>query len=155
MRAARFTPLMWSLHLCPALLLGASILSTGCSDRLQRERGNAFRIPARPMYHEILNAPEPLNPSPIRPSLLTRDASAMGLDASRKLVRTVDLDLVVRDPEIASRDAQKLVVASGGYVATVDSRREAGLPFCDLTVRIPVDHLEAALVSFRKLAQRL
>ena len=44
-------------------------------------------------------------------------ASAMGLDASRKLVRTVDLDLVVRNPEITSRDAQKLVVAIEQYVS--------------------------------------
>src|SRR5207253_10967348 len=98
--AARFTPLTWKLCLLPALLLGASIVAAGCGDHLQRERASAFRVPSRPMYHEILSAPEPVNHSPMRPSLLTRDASAMGLDASRKLVRTVDLDLVVRNPEI-------------------------------------------------------
>jgi uncharacterized protein DUF4349 len=74
---------------------------------------------------------------------------------SRKLVRTVDLELQVKATEPASKQVQELAVRLGGYVAAVDAQRTEGLLFVTLTVRVPVDRLDEAVAAIEKLAVRV
>jgi hypothetical protein len=75
--------------------------------------------------------------------------------SSRKLVRTVQIEAVVAEVDSASRRAQELAIAAGGYVAQVDAHLENGVPFARISLRVPVDRLDGALASLRKLAVRI
>lgn len=86
------------------------------------------------------------------PAAPAQDTRAASLGAGRKLVRTVDLELVVRDPDAASRAIQKIVTDAQGYVATLDARHDDSGVSCHLTVRVPVAGLDAALARIRALA---
>ena len=74
---------------------------------------------------------------------------------SRKLIRTVQLELVVAHVDSTSRDAQALAVQLGGYVAGVDSHFENGVPFASVSLRVPVDRLDEALVLLRMMGVRV
>ena len=75
---------------------------------------------------------------------------------ARKLVRTVDLEIEVHDPEKVSAEVQGLAGRLGGYVAGVDARRqEDGTLYSRMTLRVPVERLEEALSAIRKLAVRV
>ncbi|HEX6862445.1 MAG TPA: DUF4349 domain-containing protein, partial [Thermoanaerobaculia bacterium] len=74
----------------------------------------------------------------------------------RKLVRTVDLEIEVRDPETVSTEVQGLAGRLGGYVSGVDAqRREDGTLYSRMTLRVPAERLDEALSAIRKLAVRV
>lgn len=74
----------------------------------------------------------------------------------RRLVRTVDLEIEVRDPEKVSAEVQGLAGRLGGYVAGVDARRqEDGTLYSRMTLRVPVERLDEALSAIKKLAVRV
>jgi hypothetical protein len=74
---------------------------------------------------------------------------------SRKLIRTVNLQLEVRDTEEAARKVQALVTRLGGYVGSSDGQRRGELMYYTMTVRVPVEHLDQALAAIRALAVRV
>lgn len=74
---------------------------------------------------------------------------------SRKLIRTVELELRVRATEPAAREAQALAPKLGGYVSQVSAHRMDGLMHYRLTLRIPTARLDEALAALRKLAVRV
>jgi hypothetical protein len=84
----------------------------------------------------------PAAPVPVRP-------------ISRKLVRTVNLDVQVRATEQAASAVQAVAVQLGGYVGTVDAQRVEGVLHYRITLRVPVDQLDKALAEIRKLAVRV
>jgi len=73
----------------------------------------------------------------------------------RKLIRTFDLQLEVRNTEEAASKVQALVSRLGGYVASSSGERRGELLYYSLTVRVPVERVEEALKVIRGLAVRI
>ena len=98
----------------------------------------------------LLHAPPPAGPgstfAAAKATLLTRD---------RKLVRTVNLELVARDPEAVARQIQAVAARLGGYVTASTAQRDGDAMHCGLTLRVPADRLDDALGALRKLAVRV
>jgi hypothetical protein len=63
---------------------------------------------------------------------------------SRKLIKTVDIQMLVADTAKAAREAQLLAVSLGGYVANMTAQRQNGLLHYSITLRVPVERLDAA-----------
>jgi hypothetical protein len=74
---------------------------------------------------------------------------------ARKLVKTVDLDIVVADTDAAAKEAQALAVRLGGYVGAVNAFRMEELLHYTLTLRIPVERLDEAILALKALAVRI
>jgi hypothetical protein len=73
----------------------------------------------------------------------------------RKLIRTVDLRLEVKDSAAVARKVEALVNGMGGFVAASDAQRMGDLLTYTLTVRVPVDRYSQALNAMRALAVRV
>ena len=73
----------------------------------------------------------------------------------RKLIRTVDLRLEVKDSAAVAKKVEALVNGMGGFVAASDAQRMGDLLTYTLTVRVPVDHYSQALNAMRALAVRV
>lgn len=74
---------------------------------------------------------------------------------TRKLVRTVSLDLEVKSTEDAAAAAQALASRVGGYVGSVEAQRREGVLYYRITLRVPVEQLDAALAEIKKMAVRV
>ncbi len=73
----------------------------------------------------------------------------------RKLIRTVNLQLEVRDTEKVAAQVQALAVRLGGYVGSSNGQRQGELMYYTLTLRVPVERLDEALKAIRALAVRV
>jgi hypothetical protein len=73
----------------------------------------------------------------------------------RKLIRTVELQLAVKDTEAAARQVEALASSLGGYVADVNAQRVESLMHYQMTLRVPAERLDEALSALRKLAVRV
>lgn len=76
-------------------------------------------------------------------------------EAGRKLVRTVDLEIAVKDTETAAQQIQALATSLGGFVSDVNAQRSESLMHYEITVRVPANRLDEALAGLRKLAVRI
>jgi len=76
-------------------------------------------------------------------------------EEGRKLVKTVDLDLIVGDTGATSEKAQALAAELGGYVSAMSADRRAGLMYCSMTLRVPVGRLDDAVNRLKALAQEI
>lgn len=75
--------------------------------------------------------------------------------AVRKLVKTVDLTLAVKATTETAEAIQKMAVDLGGYVGAVNAERREDLLYYHLTVRVPVETLDATVAAVKKLAARV
>jgi uncharacterized protein DUF4349 len=73
----------------------------------------------------------------------------------RKLIRTVNLQLEVRDTEKVSAQVQALATRLGGYVSGSNGQRREELMYYTLTLRVPVERMDEALKAIRALAIRV
>jgi hypothetical protein len=73
----------------------------------------------------------------------------------RKLIRTVNLQLEVRNTEEVAAKVQSLATQLGGYVSGSNGQRRDDLMYYSLTLRVPVDRLDEALKAIRGLAVRV
>jgi hypothetical protein len=73
----------------------------------------------------------------------------------RKLIRTVDLRLEVKDSAAVAKKVEALVNGMGGFVAASDAQRVGDLLTYTMTVRVPVDHYDQALNAMRGLSVRV
>ena len=73
----------------------------------------------------------------------------------RKLLRTVDLQLEVKDSREAAKRVEGLVNQLGGYVSSSNTQRQGELFVYTMTLRVPADHLDQALNTFRSFAVRI
>jgi hypothetical protein len=89
---------------------------------------------------------EPVAPTPAAPAPRV---------AARKLVKTVDLTLAVKATTEAAEAIQKMAVDLGGYVESVNAERREDLLYYHLTVRVPVEKLDATVAAVKKLAARV
>jgi hypothetical protein len=86
----------------------------------------------------------------------TPDADAPhAVDAGRKLVKTVDLEMQVDDTTATSEKLRDIVGQSGGYVSALSAERRADLLYYSITLRVPVDKLEATVKTVKALAKRI
>ena len=83
--------------------------------------------------------------------------SSQGLPSTdRIIVRNVDMTLVVNKPSQSLQDVSRMASELGGYVVSswVSAEQEA-TPSAFVSIRVPADRLEAALVRLRALAVRV
>lgn len=106
------------------------------------------------------HAPEPAAPEELlaaaAPSREAADGAPPAAPATaRKLVKTVDLNLVVKDTDAAAKEVQELAVRLGGYVGAVNAHRVDDLLHYAVTLRIPVERLDEAVAALKALAVRI
>ena len=83
-------------------------------------------------------------------------ASAVPAAQSRKLIRTVDLQVRVRSSEAAARQVQALTAKVGGYVSEMNAQRlDDGLLYYQISLRVPAARLDEALAAIRQLADEV
>lgn len=73
----------------------------------------------------------------------------------RKLLRTVDLQLEVKDSREVAKRVEELVNRLGGYVSASNAQRQGELFVYTMTLRVPADRLDQALNTFRSYAVRI
>ncbi len=83
-------------------------------------------------------------------------APAAPKPSPRKLIKTIEMAIEVRRPEEVSVTLQALAETLGGYVSGVGaSRMSDGAMQVSLTLRIPVEKLDAARAEVKKLAAKV
>ncbi|MSP13004.1 MAG: DUF4349 domain-containing protein [Chloroflexi bacterium] len=73
----------------------------------------------------------------------------------RKIISTVDLNLVVADTQATFDAVSKLAGEAGGFIANSQLRRNNDALYANMTIRIPADGLSRALENLKKLAVRV
>src|SRR4051812_722348 len=73
----------------------------------------------------------------------------------RKLLRTVDLQLEVKDSVDVAKRVEAMVKQMGGYVAASNAQRQGEVVVYTLTLRVPADQIDQALNSLRAFAVRI
>jgi hypothetical protein len=145
---------MRTAHRSALLLLSAVLLLGGCAKRAAQP-GAADEATER-SESAVSRAAAP--PTPVAQAAGTAGAGTAAQPrprGPRKLVRTVDLELRVADTEKAAARLQALTAAAGGYVAAADAFREEGRLHYRLTLKVPVERLDAVLGEIRKLAKEV
>jgi uncharacterized protein DUF4349 len=74
---------------------------------------------------------------------------------TRKLIRTGNLQLEVRDTEEVAARVQALATRLGGFVGSSNGQRREDLMYYNLTLRVPVERLDEAVAAIRALAIRV
>jgi hypothetical protein len=126
------------------------LLSAGCAQ--SREAGSemaetaAVSAPAASDARSSGSAPE---------SGVAQAATLLPQPQSRKLIRRLDLALVVRDTEETATRLQKLAVSLGGFVSDVNASRDSLAMHYEMTLRVPAERLDAAREEIRGMALRV
>lgn len=87
----------------------------------------------------------------VKPAADPREPAA----ALRKLIRRVELDLVVRDTERAAREAEALAERFEGFVEESSAQRSGDLMYYTMKLRVPEPRLGEALAVLKKGADRI
>jgi hypothetical protein len=72
---------------------------------------------------------------------------------ARKLVKTVDLTVQVRDTRKSAVRLQQVAARLGGYLAAMSAERRGELLYYSLTLRVPVERLEEAVAAVEREAE--
>ncbi|MCC7105386.1 MAG: DUF4349 domain-containing protein [Chloroflexi bacterium] len=97
-----------------------------------------------------LGQPAP-NPTPATPrEMMTQLPTPR--DLGRMIVYTTDLTILVRDVAGAPTEMANVATANGGYVASVETRDDAGLSTVVVRLKIPPPSYEAVMRGLRGLA---
>lgn len=83
------------------------------------------------------------------------DRSAPKPVQARKLIRTMELDLAVRDTEGVAQQVQDLAGRLGGYVSAVSAQRRDEVLYYSITLRIPAERFAEAVGALKALAGRV
>ncbi len=75
--------------------------------------------------------------------------------SARKLIRRLELALVVKDTEATATALQKLVTSMGGFVSDVNASRNDATMRYAMTLRVPAERLDAVREEIRRLALRV
>jgi hypothetical protein len=142
------------------LTLAALVLGMGgCKKEMPEEDGTAGIVNVSPNPAPGAaprGAPQAMSalgyvsgkPAPPPPTPPEKKAPAI----PRKLLRTVDLQLEVKDSREAAKRVEGLVNQLGGYVSSSNTQRQGELFVYTMTLRVPADHLDQALNTFRSFA---
>ena len=93
----------------------------------------------------------PASPKPAPPPPAAKGSPAI----PRKLLRTVDLQLEVKDSVDVAKRVEALVNGMGGYVSSSNAQRQGELFVYSLTLRVPADRFAQVLNSLRSFAVRV
>jgi hypothetical protein len=74
---------------------------------------------------------------------------------SRKLIRRLDVHLVVKDTEAAAQRLQQLAASLGGFVSDLNAGRSEGVLHYQMTLRVPAERLDRAREEIRGIALRV
>ncbi|MES1243910.1 MAG: DUF4349 domain-containing protein [Acidobacteriota bacterium] len=124
------------------------LLATGCKKEEAEPVMEEAEAPAASDATRSQAAPAP------EPGV-AQAATVVVQPASRKLIRRLDLALVVRDTEATASRLQELVTSMGGYVSDVNASRGLEAMRYDMTLRVPAERLDAARAEIRKMALRV
>jgi hypothetical protein len=132
------------------VLLAAGI--PGCAREAARES-----VTAGVAYDQAAAAeavpPAPQAPPPARSDAAPADQAAVPAPMPRKLVKTVDLELRVRDTRGSTERLGEVAQRLGGYLSAMNGERRNDLLYYSLTLRIPVERLEEAVAAAKQEAE--
>ena len=97
------------------------------------------------------SAATPAPPKPAPPPPAVKQSPSI----PRKLLRTVDLQLEVKDSVDVAKRVEALVNGMGGYVSSSNAQRQGELFVYSLTLRVPADRFAQVLDSLRSFAVRV
>jgi uncharacterized protein DUF4349 len=105
----------------------------------------------------VREAPQAARPSPAETKAAPVAAPAANRAPAipRKLIRTFNLQVEVRDTEEVANKVQALVSRLGGYVASANGQRQGEVLYYSMTVRVPVEHVDEVLAAIRGFAVRI
>jgi uncharacterized protein DUF4349 len=128
-------------------LLLSSLLGTSCKKEAREAPVMAAQAPALEQSRaDGQSASAPASPGEQAPQLV---------DAGRKLVKTVDLEMQVDDTTATADRLRDIVGSTGGYVSAMSAERRGDLLYYSITLRVPVDRLEATVKTVKSLAKRI
>lgn len=90
------------------------------------------------------------DPRPEKP-----EALRVGGAPRRMLVKTVELELLVADPERAAEEVRGIVAAVGGHVASMKAWKPGELFHYQIALRVPVGRLEEAVRRIKGMADEV
>jgi hypothetical protein len=93
--------------------------------------------------------------APPQPGTPTQAAARPPVVQSRKLIRRLDLQLVVRDTEQSAKQLQDLATSLGGFVSDVNANRIEGVLHYEMTLRVPAERLDQAREQIRRIVLRV
>ncbi len=85
----------------------------------------------------------------------TADTAPPPAVRNRKLIRKLDVHLVVRDTEDAAQRLQQLAASLGGFVSDLNAGRSEGVLRYQMTLRVPAERLDRAREEIRRIALRV
>src|SRR6185295_5429644 len=133
--------------------LGIVLLLLGACMKQEREMGEEA-VPSAPA--PARDAASQAAPPAAAKTASTAAAAVNRVPAiQRKLIRTFNLQLEVRNTEEAAGKIQALVARLGGFVASANGQRQGEVFYYSLTVRVPVERVGEAMAAIRALAARI
>jgi hypothetical protein len=133
------------------LILAGAVLSVGgCQKRESREQRAVAEAPAS--GEKLASLGYLGGAQGARSAARPEKQSAA---ASRKLIRTVDLQLEVKDSVGVAKRVEAMVHQMGGYVSASNAQRQGEVVVYTMTLRVPADRLDQALNTLRSLAVRI
>lgn len=123
------------------------LLSAGCA----KEEAAPTMEAEAPVAPSAADAPARSAPEPG----VAQAATTLPQPATRKLIRRLELALVVKDTEATAAALQKLVTSMGGFVSDVNASRDGMTMRYAMTLRVPAERLDAAREEIRRMALRV
>jgi len=134
-------------YLLVLALLGLAVLP-GCAKESAEVEESVAQAPAEPARAADQAAAPPGQGTPESPA-------PPPAAQSRKLIRTVELELAVKDTGAAATRVQEIVSTHGGFVETMNAHRSETLMHYEMTLRLPAERLDTALAAIKGLAVRV
>lgn len=100
-------------------------------------------------------AMEARSAAPAEPAAAPQAAAPPPAVRSRKLIRRLDVHLVVRDTEAAAQRIQALAASLGGFVSDLTAGRSEGVLHYQMTLRVPAERLDRTREELRRIALRV
>lgn len=137
------------------LLLVAALLLAGCAPARQvAEMAVSFDAgPAMGTREEVMEEvmAEKFAIAPQAPAAAPMEAVAVGGDmADRMIIRTTYMTIVVQDTDVMLTELQAMIQQYGGYVSDLNRWFVNEQPYASIVLRIPAEHLDAALAQVRE-----
>lgn len=129
------------------VLVLSVVLAGGCS------RGEEMAEEPSPMADVAASATA--QPEAARSAAPAGEAAPPPAARSRKLIRRLDVHLVVKNTEAAAQRLQELAAALGGFVSDLNAGRSGGVLHYQMTLRVPAERLDRAREEIRALALRV
>jgi len=115
----------------------------------------ARAAPASVTQRQVPAAPAPASapaPTPAAPPDDAAPALPISQDASRMVVYTTELMIVVRDLDTVATQVATIALGHGGYVAGVDTKQDGDVPTTVVRLKVAPGQYDGAMQALRGLA---